>query len=190
MTALAATPDGSSILLTVVTLLHGRRCWPACSAPRSANARAVAAARRDRYAQVVRTLVAWAEYPYRIRRRTDDGSQTLGALAERGHTLQEQMAESRAWVAGESRALSEVLDGCLADLAQLVGPACSDAWRQPQSPLRLTWCSAPSGLAAYPRSSAEWSAHSPIDSASDGSCGADGSSDGSEPVAASKPFSR
>jgi hypothetical protein len=41
------------------------------------------------------------------------------------------MAESRAWVAGESSALSEVLDGCLADLARLVGPACSDAWRQP-----------------------------------------------------------
>jgi hypothetical protein len=92
--------------------------------------------------------------PYRIRRRTDDEPQTLAVLAERGHTLQEQMAESRAWVAGESSALSEVLDGCLADLARLVGRAYSDAWRQPPSLHPPTCSSAPSAPPAYPRSSA------------------------------------
>lgn len=47
--------------------------------------RANATARRDRYAQAVRTLIAWAEYPYRIRRRTSDEPATLTALADRGH---------------------------------------------------------------------------------------------------------
>jgi hypothetical protein len=94
------------------------------------NARANATARRDRYAQAVRTLVAWAEYPYRIRRRTSDEPTTLTALADRGHTLQEQLAESRAWIAAESRAMSEVFDGCLREITALVGPACGAAWQQ------------------------------------------------------------
>ena len=37
--------------------------------------------RRDRYAEAVQTLVAWTEYPYRERRRTDDSPATLTALA-------------------------------------------------------------------------------------------------------------
>lgn len=94
------------------------------------NTRANATARRDRYAQAVRSLVAWAEYPYRIRRRTSDEPATLTALADRGHTLQEQLAESRAWIAAESRALSEVFDGCLREITALVGPACGAAWQE------------------------------------------------------------
>lgn len=94
------------------------------------NSRANATARRERYAQAVRCLVAWAEYPYRIRRRTSDEAGTLTALADRGHTLQEQLAESRAWIAAESRAMSEVFDGCLREITALVGPACSAAWRE------------------------------------------------------------
>jgi hypothetical protein len=95
------------------------------------NNRANAAARRDRYAQVVRCLVAWAEYPYRIRRRTNDDPDTLAALADRGHTLQEQLAESRAWVAAESRAVSEVLDACVKEITTLTAPACVNAWNAP-----------------------------------------------------------
>jgi hypothetical protein len=94
------------------------------------NTRANATARRDRYAQAVRSLVAWAEYPYRIRRRTSDDPATLTALADRGHTLQEQLAESRAWIAAENRAMSEVFDGCLRDITALVGPACGAAWQE------------------------------------------------------------
>lgn len=94
------------------------------------NTRANAAARRDRYAQAVRSLVAWAEYPYRIRRRTSNEPASLTALADRGHTLQEQLAESRAWIAAENRAMSEVFDGCLREITALVGPACGAAWLQ------------------------------------------------------------
>jgi hypothetical protein len=109
---------GSSLVAGVVSSVLG-------------NARANATARRERYAEVVRCLVAWAEYPYRTRRRTTDDPATLTALADRGHTLQEQLAESRAWVAAESRALSEIFDRCLRDLTALVGPACAAAWQEP-----------------------------------------------------------
>lgn len=129
--AAAATQAGSNTLLTVVTVLLGSTVLAGLFTTALGNLRASAAARRARYAQVVSTLVAWVEYPYRIRRRTDDLPQTMAALVERGHTLQEQLAEARAWVASESAALSEVLEGCLTDLARIVGPACSDAWRQP-----------------------------------------------------------
>ncbi|MGW0215593.1 hypothetical protein ACWDXH_14505 [Micromonospora chokoriensis] len=109
---------GSSVVAGLISVILG-------------NTRANATARRERYAQAVRTLVAWAEYPYRIRRRTSDDAATLTALADRGHTLQEQLAESRAWIAAESRAMSEVFDACLADINPLVGPACAIAWQQP-----------------------------------------------------------
>ncbi|MER7369082.1 hypothetical protein [Nonomuraea wenchangensis] len=109
---------GSSVLAGVLGTLLG-------------NARANAALRRDRYAQAVRCLVAWAEYPYRIRRRTDDEPGTLAALANHGHTLQEQLAESKAWVAAESQAVSNVFDSCLTELSSRVSPACIAAWRAP-----------------------------------------------------------
>ncbi|MFB9238121.1 hypothetical protein ACFFWC_21625 [Plantactinospora siamensis] len=109
---------GSSVVAGLISVILG-------------NTRANATARRERYAQAVRTLVAWAEYPYRIRRRTSDDAVTLTALADRGHTLQEQLAESRAWIAAESRAMSEVFDACLDEINPLVGPACAIAWQQP-----------------------------------------------------------
>jgi hypothetical protein len=37
--------------------------------------------RRDAYAAAIATLVAWAEYPYRIRRRTSDDPVELARLA-------------------------------------------------------------------------------------------------------------
>jgi hypothetical protein len=93
------------------------------------NLRSNAEARRDRYAQAVRYLVAWAEYPYRIRRRVDDEPATLAALAELGHHLQEQLAESRAWIAAESRAVGEVYTECIRAAKATIGPACSAAWK-------------------------------------------------------------
>jgi hypothetical protein len=122
---------GNGALLAIVTVLLGSTVLATLFTTAMGNVRTAAAARRDRYAQVVRTLVAWVEYPYRIRRRTNDDPGTLAALADRGHSLQEQMAEDRAWVAGENRALGEVYDGCLADLTRIVRPASTEAWVLP-----------------------------------------------------------
>ena len=38
-----------------------------------------------------RQLVAYAEYPYRIRRRTSDDPEELGRLAKLGHDIQEAL---------------------------------------------------------------------------------------------------
>jgi hypothetical protein len=130
--ALAASAgSGQATVLTIALSVLGSSVVAGLIGTILGNTRANAAARRERYAQVVRCLVAWVEYPYRIRRRTSDEPATLTALADRGHALQEQLAESRAWVAAESRALSEILDGCIRDITKLVGPACVAAWQQP-----------------------------------------------------------
>ncbi|WP_051799568.1 hypothetical protein [Catenuloplanes japonicus] len=85
--------------------------------------------RRQHYAEIVRVLVAWAEYPYRIRRRTSDEPEVLAALAEQGHLIQEQRAHATGWVWAESRAVSVILEECIRDLSITVGPACQEAWR-------------------------------------------------------------
>lgn len=126
----ANTGPGQAPALTIALSILGSSVVAGLIGAILGNTRANATARRERYAQAVRTLVAWAEYPYRIRRRTTDEAATLTALADRGHSLQEQLAESRAWIAAESRAMSEVFDGCLREITALVGPACGTAWQE------------------------------------------------------------
>ncbi|MFG3340664.1 hypothetical protein [Glycomyces sp. NPDC048151] len=93
------------------------------------NLRANAETRRSRYAQAVKSLVSWAEYPYRIRRRVNDEPSTLTNLAETGHRLQEQLAESRAWVTAEHKVAGLIYVRCLHAVRSAAGPACSKAWR-------------------------------------------------------------
>jgi hypothetical protein len=128
---ISTATDAGGVAVNLVALLLGSTLLAGIFTTILGNARAAVAARRDRYAQVVRTLFAWVEYPYRIRRRTDDNPATLAALDNTGHDLQERLAESRAWVTGESRVVAQVLDECLAERSAVVGPACVQAWRQP-----------------------------------------------------------
>ena len=84
--------------------------------------------RRDRYAEAVQTLVAWSEFPYRVRRRTDDSPETLTALADRGHDIQERLALHQAWIATEHPALASTYAETRASLNEHVGPLISEAW--------------------------------------------------------------
>lgn len=85
--------------------------------------------RRDRYAQAVQTIAAWAEFPYRIRRRVDDDPSTLAALANLGHDLQERMAYQRARFATEHRRLARAFDEARDQISRVVGPANREAWQ-------------------------------------------------------------
>lgn len=87
--------------------------------------------RRDRYSALVRTLVAWIEFPYRVRRRVDDNPTTLAGLAAIGHELQEQLAGDQAWVLAESRHVGKVYLEVRRAINKQVGPAIADAWNLP-----------------------------------------------------------
>jgi hypothetical protein len=87
--------------------------------------------RRDHYAQAVQTLVAWIEFPYRVRRRTDDGADTLHALAGLGHDLQERLACHQAWIAAEKPATAQKYAEVRQEVGALVGPAIREAWTLP-----------------------------------------------------------
>lgn len=87
--------------------------------------------RREAYAAAVRALVAWSEYPYRVRRRTDDAPDTLRRLAELGHDLQEQLQCHRAWVRSESDRVGAIYDHAISRVKAFVGPAVAKAWASP-----------------------------------------------------------
>lgn len=127
---LAATSPvaGPPVAVTILVAVISSGVVAAAINAISGNLRANANFRRDRYAQAVRYLVAWGEYPYRIRRRTDDEPSTRAGLAERGHDLQEQRAEIAGWIGAESRALSGIFDRCVAEVSMIVGPSCVEAW--------------------------------------------------------------
>ncbi len=84
--------------------------------------------RRDHYAQAVQTLVAWIEFPYRVRRRTDDDPGTLRALADLGHDIQERLACHQAWMAAEKPAMATKYGTVRDSVNSHVGPAIAEAW--------------------------------------------------------------
>lgn len=87
------------------------------------------ASRRDRYSQVIGTLVAWVEYPYRVRRRTSDDPAVLTALADRGHDFQEQLARDQSWVMAESKAVAKAYATAKSTISPAVGAALKEAWQ-------------------------------------------------------------
>lgn len=89
------------------------------------------ARRRDGYAEATRELLAWAEYPYRIKRRTGDDALTLTRLADLGHELQESLRYREAWISAESSWVAEVFIEVRSELGAVVGPCCTDAWTSP-----------------------------------------------------------
>lgn len=86
------------------------------------------ARRRDGYAAATQELIAWVEFPFRIKRRTTDDPATLTALAEVGHRHQEALRYRQTWIRTENRWVGNVYDDVRRDLASIIGPACNDAW--------------------------------------------------------------
>lgn len=93
--------------------------------------RNAATARREGYTRAVETLIARAEYPYRVRRRVSDDPEVLAALVSQGHELQERLAGCRTWVASENSHLGRRYERALATIDSGVGPATRDAWDAP-----------------------------------------------------------
>lgn len=90
-----------------------------------------AARRRNAYAEATKQLVAYVEYPYRIRRRSSDSPDELTRLASLGHDLQEALTYHETWIRSENRWVAEVYKEVRRDLAMAVAAACNDAWETP-----------------------------------------------------------
>lgn len=89
--------------------------------------------RREGYAEAVTAVVAWIEFPFRVRRRTSDDPAVLAELARLGHDLQERLAFSLAWIAADDSKRYERYMALVADAKRKVGPLVQDAWRSPPS---------------------------------------------------------
>lgn len=117
--------------LTIATLVLGSSVVGGLITAAVTGMRDAASKRRDGYAAAVKSLVARAEYPYRVRRRSNDEAATLGELAKLGHDIQEQVAAARIWVQTENSRVATVFNDCLRRIDARVGPATSEAWQQP-----------------------------------------------------------
>ncbi|MFC7447402.1 hypothetical protein [Rhodococcus daqingensis] len=120
-----------SDLVQVIPLALGSSVLGGLLTAGIAGLRESAGKRREGYALATRTLVARAEYPYRVRRRTSDNAETLTSLAKLGSDLQEQLAASRIWVGTESPRLGKIYVQTVTDIDAAVGPATQDAWSLP-----------------------------------------------------------
>lgn len=126
---LAASPDVQGLTVAVFSGILGSSLLAGLVTTVLTGWRASAAARRDRYAAAVEAVVAWAEYPYRVRRRVNDDPETLAKLADLGHDLQECLARNRAWVAAESTAVAYEFDVVIEEARRRVGDSIMQAWK-------------------------------------------------------------
>ncbi|WP_433303611.1 hypothetical protein ACQP2F_12485 [Actinoplanes sp. CA-030573] len=88
---------GSSFLGNLLTKVFDR------SSARSAEIRAS-------YADAIKALNNWGQYPTRIRRRTDDEPETLRKLEELGAQGNSALAYSVGWVSGENPAVGQIFN--------------------------------------------------------------------------------
>lgn len=87
--------------------------------------------RRSQYSDAVATLSSWAEYPFRVRRRTSDDPTDLAALRDIGHDLQERMRCHQAWITTENTSVANAYKAVKAAICAAAGPALQDAWGHP-----------------------------------------------------------
>lgn len=130
LTAVASPSVWTSVVVPIV-VAAGTAVITALVTMVVTRANAAASLRRDRYAQAVQSLVAWVEFPYRVRRRTDDSPETLSTLASLAHDLQERLACHQAWIGTEHPALARTYERTLAAINEVVGPAVTEAWGTP-----------------------------------------------------------
>jgi hypothetical protein len=130
-TGTAVTTANSISWVPVLAMLLGSGVASVLVGVVASSFLAAAETRRQGYAAAVGAVLAWAEYPYRIRRRTSDDAATLTAIANLGHDLQERRARCLAWVAGENTAVYEVFLLNMKYLDATLGTLAGDAWNTP-----------------------------------------------------------
>lgn len=128
--AAPADSSGLPMWLTIVGSVAAVLLSSSAVAAAFGAVRAGAAERRREYTAAARALTAWAEYPWRIRRRTSDQPEGLAALADRGHDLQETLADREAWCAAEHEVMGQLMAHLRTQLSVPVRPAIEKAWAE------------------------------------------------------------
>jgi hypothetical protein len=86
---------------------------------------------RSTYANAIKALNSWGQFPNRIRRRVDDAPETLRTLEDLGAKNQELLAYSIGWVNGENPAVGRVLNELVVLLRAEVAIHARVAWASP-----------------------------------------------------------
>lgn len=84
--------------------------------------------RRTAQAEAAAVVVAWVEYPYRIRRRTSDSPEVLAGLAACGHDLQERLARAEAWLNADKPRIAASFEATVATAKGAIGSLIEEAW--------------------------------------------------------------
>lgn len=112
----------------IVTLVAGSSLVTVMVGKLMDHGAGAAIARREGYARAAKALVAWHEYPYRIRRRTSNNADVVAELVGRGHSLQEELAAVHAWVSTDAPWVGEVFAAVRNEMNASIGPCCKEAW--------------------------------------------------------------
>src|SRR5262249_11504537 len=116
--------------------------------------------KRDTCAKAMTDALAWMELPYRISRRIDDSPETVRALVERAHALQEAMLFHLSWLQVEIpeasteylSLISAVKDAAFAEITKpWVRPPCPHPRDSSASVIQLNRSSVESHLAHFTR---------------------------------------
>lgn len=129
--AAANVPTSSPSWGTLITVVLGSSLVSSLISFGLSGLRTSAEVRREGYAETSRVLIARVEFPYRVRRRTNDEPDTLAELSRKGSDIQERLAAQRTWVSAESRTMSRILDKICEEIAAEVGRCATDAWAHP-----------------------------------------------------------
>jgi hypothetical protein len=127
MMLVASTP-GASVPLWVVILVGVAGAAATLAVAVMGRIAQERSRRRDMYAEAVKVLIAWIEYPYQVRRRTSNDPKTLGGLADVGHRLQRDLAYYQTWLAADKPSLGKLYGDVVARIKERCGPPLCEAW--------------------------------------------------------------
>ncbi len=87
--------------------------------------------RRENHAAAVRTLLAWHELPYQIRRRLNDDDEEIGRLRDLGHALQQDLAYHEALLVSENAHLGRAYTDAKIAIKEATRDYVAEAWQSP-----------------------------------------------------------
>lgn len=87
--------------------------------------------RRKNHAAAVRTLLAWHELPYQIRRRLNDDGEEIARLRDLGHALQQDLAYYEALLTSENAHLGRAYTDAKAAIKEATRDDIAEAWQSP-----------------------------------------------------------